>query len=87
MDVVTASEIDRRAWAVEQAVKASVDRIIIDPGAQPVDPLVLADHFLAYLHKPLVEADARLLTAARGYDGTQDAGNLIGLLADALERR
>lgn len=72
-------EVGRRAWAVEQAVHLAI--------GEPDRVLALADSFLAYVSRPLILADARLVQAARDWNGGQDAGALIGLLADALERR
>jgi len=75
----------RRAWAVEQAVAIG--------GWAPTDPermgaivLAVADQLLNYLEVPQRTADARLLAAARRWDGTGEASPLIGALADALER-
>jgi hypothetical protein len=75
------SEVARRAWAVEQAVAI---RSSGSGGGRSA--LEMADDFLTYLETPFREADAKLLAAARAYDGTQAAGPLIGMLADALER-
>ena len=64
---------------------------VLNGPTMPINPAPfvteLADNMLKYITRPLAEADARLLQALRSYDGTQDAGNLIGLAADALERR
>lgn len=46
----------------------------------------LADKFLAYVLTPTADANRELLDAARSFDGRQDAGALIGMLADALEQ-
>jgi hypothetical protein len=55
------------------------------------DPGLWVEHeagrFLTYVTEPQRQAEARLLEAARAFDGTQDAGALIGLLADALDGR
>lgn len=76
------SEVARRAWAVDQAV------VLAAAGQLPAGTALktVADQMLAYLETPFRVADAKLIEAARGYDGRQDAGTLIGMLADALER-
>lgn len=77
-----------RAWAVEQAV-AVFDRVgvaITTEGGEPVGLTRTADHLLSYILTPAQEANRELLDAARSFDGRQDAGALIGLLADALEQ-
>lgn len=81
------SEVARRAWAVEQAVIWRVAVIAAAPeGAVIASVAETADQLLAYLETPFRSADAKLLDAARAYDGSQAAGPLIGMLADALER-
>jgi hypothetical protein len=81
------AETARRAWAVEQAVRSrgSADG---DESSYAIGEatLEIADRYLSYLETPRREADARLLAVARMWDGTGDAGPLIGALADALER-
>lgn len=91
MDVLTATAVDRRAWAVEQAVRLHGTPQVVGPGGRlmgypPVDVMETADRFLAYVNKPFAEVSIELLETARSYDGKQDAGALIGLLADALEQ-
>lgn len=81
------SEVSRRAWALEQA--NTLMAALVASGATPVGETAvqnMADKMLAYLETPFRVADAKLIEAARGYDGRQDAGTLIGMLADALER-
>jgi hypothetical protein len=89
------AEIDRRAWAVEQAVAlagalpkpmndGSAEFVFLEPDKWA---LRAADQFLAYVDAPIAKASQELLDAARAYDGSQDAGALIGLMADALEGR
>lgn len=81
------SEVSRRAWAVEQAVAVfGGPGNVEDELGRDLSVLATADKFLYYLDTPLRAADDQLLTAARAYDGRQDAGVLIGALADALER-
>lgn len=81
------SEVARRAWAVEQAMIWQVAAIAAAPeGAVIASVAETADRLLAYLETPFRSADAKLLDAARAYDGSQAAGPLIGMLADALER-
>lgn len=78
-----------RAWAVEQAVRmgeavASMPSVTgLDPGAMVTS---LADQYLAYVTAPAKEANRELIDSARSFDGRQDAGALIGMLADALEQ-
>lgn len=85
------SEVARRAWAVEQAVSACATMqaagMKMAPHSEDLPSIIgLSDRFLAYLETPFRQADAKLLEAARAYDGTQAAGPLVGMLADALER-
>lgn len=95
MDVLTATEVDRRAWAVEQANRtlAASQGMALAGGSTFVasDPtawvLHAANQLLAYLDVPVARVNSKLLDAARGYDGTQNAAALIGALADALEAR
>lgn len=99
MDMAVATEVDRRAWAVEQAVQtagalpqawvseARDDRPVFHVADPEKFVLGLADSFLAYVSQPVVAASSKLIDAARAYDGTQNAAALIGALADALESR
>lgn len=79
------SEASRRAWAVEQAIAWAATLRDGDP-ERDRSVTDRANELRHYLETPQREADERLLQAARGYDGTQDAGVLIGLLADTVER-
>lgn len=89
MDVVTATEIDRRAWAVEQAVKLfdALGRDGFAARGHGDDVTGMADRLLGYVNQPVQRAEEKLIDAARSYDGTQNAAALIGALADALEAR
>lgn len=78
------SEVARRAWAVEQAIAGFAAGFRVK--SEETTIAQVADQLLAYLETPFRSADAKLLDAARAYDGSQAAGPLIGMLADALER-
>lgn len=93
MDFAVTTEVDRRAWAVEQAVLAwRAASEMVSQGSRvgdsdPVSLLGLSDQLLAYVSRPIAEEHSKLIDAARSYDGTVNASALIGALADALERR
>lgn len=86
MDMVVVTEVDRRAWAMEQAIKLFVAAIGSDTETDG-SVTQTADKLLAYVSQPVAAASSKLIDAARAYDGTQNAAALIGALADALESR
>lgn len=93
MDFAVTTEVDRRAWAVEQAVRLACADARCDTGEPGIVACSLtgvseaADSFLAYVSRPVAEDHSKLIDAARSYDGTVNAAALVGALADALERR